>query len=538
MLRNDCLKYNIMIRITFILLLISINVSAQNIITITGGGTSGLGDGGLATLASIGYTAGITIDKTGNLYIADQNSHRIRKVDLGTGIITTIAGTGVAGNSGDGFLATLAELNTPSFVCVDVNNNIFISDVLNRIIRKIDIATGIISTFAGNGLMASSGDGGSALLASFITPVGINFDKFGNLYIADMGAHNIRKIDVAGNISTFAGNGTPGFSGDDNLAVTANLNTPRDIGIDTNGNVYIADGNNNRIRKVTISTGIITTVAGNISGGYTGDEISATSSGLSAPWGVDFDSENTMYIADRSNHRIRKVNSLGIISTVAGIGTNGFSGDFGLATTAQLSGPQGVITDQCNNLYIADQNNRRIRKVTFNSPSTPTITLGGITTATVGATVTVNATVSGTGSSYTIRWFRNSSLFSTTTTPTTTFVKGTGIDTITARIVPTIVYCYDSTTAAPHRVLEAPVDIGDLPQRQQYSVYPNPAQLQLTISSPAPIHTITISSPMGQQWLAHTGSGSNEVPLSIAHLPAGLYIVRVNNGYTTKMIKQ
>ncbi len=241
-----------MIRITFILLLISINVSAQNIITIAGGGTSGLGDGGLASLASIGYTAGITIDKIGNLYIADQNSHRVRKVDLGTGIITTIAGTGVAGNSGDGFSAILAELNTPSFVCVDTNNNIFISDVLNRKIRKVDIASGIISTFAGNGLMASSGDGGSALLASFITPVGINFDKYGNLYIADMGAHNIRKIDVAGNITTIAGNGTPGFSGDDNLAVTANLNTPRDIGIDTSGNVYIADGNNNRIRKVKI----------------------------------------------------------------------------------------------------------------------------------------------------------------------------------------------------------------------------------------------------------------------------------------------
>ena len=123
-------------------------------------------------------------------------------------------------------------------------------------------------------------------------------------------------------------------------------------------------------------------------------------------------------------------------------------------------------------------------------------------------------------------------------TPTTTFLKGSGIDTITARVVPTIIYCYDSTTAAPHRVLEAPVAIGSVPERQQYSVYPNPAQQQLSISSPAPIHTITISSPLGQQWLAYTGSGSTEVQLSIAHLPPGLYIVRVNSGYSTKMIKE
>jgi hypothetical protein len=250
------------------------------------------------------------------------------------------------------------------------------------------------------------------------------------------------------------------------------------------------------------------------------------------------DDTGNIYFADDANDRVRKIDTFGFVHTIVGNGTESLSGDGGPASAATVNDPEGVAIDACGNLYISDKSNNRIRKVTFHPPTTPTITLGGITTATVGATVTVSAAVSGAGSSYTIRWYRNSSLFSTTTIPTTTFVKGIGIDTITARIVPTIVYCYDSTMAAPHRVLEAPVAIGSVPERQQYSVYPNPAQQQLNISSPAPIHTITISSPVGQQWLAYTGSGSTEVQLSVAHLPPGVYIVRVNNGYSTKMVKE
>ncbi len=336
-----------------------------------------------------------------------------------------------------------------------------------------------------------------------------------------------------------------GYSGDGGPATNADMGYPGGVAVDDTGNLYVADPSSLvcRVRKVD-TNGIITTVAGNGSSTYVGDGIPATSAAI-APFTVALDKQNNIYMSDRFNHRVYKVDkSTGILYCIAGNGTGSDAGDGGAATAAGLFTPTGVSVDDCGNVYIptigdlTPGSGRRIRKVTFNPPTTPTITLSGITTATVGATVTVNATVSGAGSSYAIRWYRNSALFSTTTTPTTTFVKGTGIDTITARIVPTIVYCYDSTMAAPHRVLEAPVAIGSVPERQQYSVYPNPAQQQLTISSPAAIHTITISSPVGQQWLAYTGSGSSEVQLSVAHLPAGLYIVRVNNGYSTKMIKE
>jgi hypothetical protein len=356
------------------------------------------------------------------------------------------------------------------------------------------------------------------------------------MYIADVQNYRIRKVDPAGIITTFAGTGASASSGDGGPATAADIWLPQGIATDDTGNVYIAEKIGNKVRKVNLA-GIITTVAGNGLATYIGDGIQATSASIN-PLRIAISSMGELYIADEFNRRILKVDASGIIHSIAGNGISGFSGDGGSATSAQLNYPAGLEFDACGNLYIPDVSNRRIRKVTLNPPTTPTITLSGITTATVGATVTVSATVSGAGSSYTIRWFRNSSLFSTTTTPTTTFVKGAGTDTITARIVPTIVYCYDSTTAAPHLVLEAPVAIGYVPERQQYRVFPNPAQQQLTISSPAPIHTITISSPVGQQWLAYTGSGSTEVQLSVAHLPAGLYIVRVNNGYSTKMVKE
>jgi sugar lactone lactonase YvrE len=521
----------------FIFLLFSEFSHSQVINTIAGNGSSVYsGDGILATSAGIPSPADGVFDKFGNYYITDAvNSHRIRKIDP-TGFITDIAGIGSGGFSGDGGSATLSRLNYPNGIALDTFGNIYIADANNHRIRKIDMTTGIITTIAGDGVAGYSGENVTATTAKLFGPNDICFDKFGNMYIADVQNYRIRKVDPAGIITTFAGTGASASSGDGGPATAADIWLPQGIATDDTGNVYIAEKIGNKVRKVNLA-GIITTVAGNGLATYIGDGIQATSASIN-PLRIAISSMGELYIADEFNRRILKVDASGIIHSIAGNGISGFSGDGGSATSAQLNYPAGLEFDACGNLYIPDVSNRRIRKVTLNPPTTPTITLSGITTATVGATVTVSATVSGAGSSYTIRWFKNSALFSTTTTPTTTVTKGSGTDIITARIVPTIVYCYDSTTAEPHLVLEAPVGVGYVPEQQQYSVYPNPAQQQLSISSPAPIHTITISSPVGQQWLAYTGSGSTEVQLSIAHLPAGLYIVRVNNSYSTKMVKE
>jgi len=529
-----------------ILFFISPVLYGQNISTVAGNGSSVFsGENVISTSASTPNPAGGTFDRYGNYYFADiVNSHRIRCIST-NGIITTVVGNGVAGFSGDGGLATGASLNRPHSIKLDTAGNFYIVDQQNSRIRKVDYSTGIISTIAGTGAFLHSGDGGHATLASFSNPQDIALDRKGNIYIADLGSHRIRKIDIMGSISTFAGSGTLGFSGDGGPAISAELGYPSGIEVDDTGNLYIADASSLvcRVRKVD-TFGVITTIAGNGGSTFTSDGSLAVSTPI-APYKVAIYQGN-LFICDQFNNRIYRIEqTTGILYNVAGNGIAGDGGDGGLATAASLNKPTGISIDACGNAYIANSwssgtpgSGRRIRKVTFNPPTTPTITISGITTATVGATVTVSAAVSGAGSSYTIRWYRNSSLFSTTTTPTTTFVKAAGTDTITARIVPTIVYCYDSTTAAPHLVLETPVAIGYVPERQVCSVYPNPAQQELAISSPYPIHTITISSPLGQQWLAHSGSGSTVVRLSVAHLPPGMYIVRVNNSYSTKMIKE
>jgi sugar lactone lactonase YvrE len=523
-------------------LLLGTGLSAQTITTAAGGGTSGLGDGGAATLAAFGYTNGLAIDDTGNLYIADQNNHRVRKVSSATGIINTISGNGLAGSTGDGSDALAAQLNSPQHIAVDSHGNIYISDVGNRKIRKITVSTGIITTFAGDGTVGSSGDGGPAILASLYTPLGINFDKHDNLYISDLGGQRIRKINVFGMITTVAGNGFPGFSGDGNLATLAQLNSPRDVTIDTAGNFFIADGNNNKVRRVDIATGIITTYAGNATGGYSGDGIPATSSGLAGPWGVAFDSENNLFIADKSNHRVRKVDNFGIISTVAGLGTAGFSGDGGDATAAKFYNPEGVRIDLCDNLFVVDQVNKRIRKVTFNPHTTPTVTITGITTASIGATVTVNAAVTGISSGYSIKWFKNSTLFSTTAAPTTTYIKGAGTDTVTARIVPAVSYCYDSATSAPHLVATswAGIDNINIPSIS-LSIYPNPVHdaLTLTISATGSIRTAIVTNLLGQSFpdLPINIDGAN-ARINVTQLPPGVYVVRVNDVHFKRFLKK
>ena len=320
----------------------------------------GIGDGGLATESVLNAPYEVTVDESGNLYIADSSNHRIRKVDT-TGTITTVAGTGRSGFSGDGGPATAARLDSPTGVAVDGSGNLYIADQKNHRIRKVDTA-GKITTVAGTGTAGFSDDGGSATGARLNYPRGVAVDGSGNLYIADQDNHSIRKVDTAGTITTVAGTGTGSFGGDGGQATAAGLNKPNSVALDGSGNLYIADWYNHRIRKVD-TAGTITTVAGTGSYGFSGDGGQATAAQLFFPESVAVDGSGNLYIVDTSNRRIRKVDTAGTITTFAGTGTNGFSGDGGQATAAQLNRPRGAAADGSGNLYIADQYNRRIRKV-------------------------------------------------------------------------------------------------------------------------------------------------------------------------------
>jgi sugar lactone lactonase YvrE len=328
---------------------------------VAGNGTNGFsGDGGPATSAQLNGPNGVAVDTAGNLFIGDLGNNCVRKVTTG-GAISTVAANGTDGFSGDCSPATSTQLNEPSGVAVDSAGNLFIADYNNNCIGEVTPA-GVVSTVAGNGTAGFSGDGGPATSAQLDEPFGVAVDTAGNLFIADLGNERVRKVTPGGVVSTAAGNGTQGFSGDGGPATAAQLNFPQDAAVDTAGNLFIADLGNNRVRKVTPG-GVISTVAGGGTSGL-GDGGQATSAQLYNPTGVAVDTAGNLFIADKGNYRIRKVTTGGVISTVAGNGTAGFSGDGGPATSAQLNEPNGVAVDTAGNLFIADLSNQRIRKVT------------------------------------------------------------------------------------------------------------------------------------------------------------------------------
>jgi uncharacterized protein (TIGR03437 family) len=334
-----------------------------NINYIAGDGSIGFtGDGGYATSAGLIAPFALTVDSSGNVYFAENGDSRIRRIDAKSLDISTVAGNGTPGFTGDGATATNAEMNSPTGVAVDSAGNLYIADSLNCRIRKV-ASGGNISTFAGNGTLSYSGDGGAAIQAQLNTPQGVAADAAGNLYIADTLNNVVRKVSANGTISNFAGNGSAGNSGDGSAATKAQLNGPQGLAVDASGNVFIADTLNAKVRKVSAS-GVISTVAGNGTPGYGGDGSGAGSAQLNLPIGVAVDSSGNLYIADFGNSRVREVSASGVIRTVAGNGANGYSGDGGPAGNAQLNGPQGVAVDTAGNLYIADTENNLIREVT------------------------------------------------------------------------------------------------------------------------------------------------------------------------------
>ena len=329
--------------------------------TIAGDGTDGYnGDSGLATEAHLNEPRRAIADAVGNIYIVEMLNHRIRRVDT-SGIITTVAGNGIAGYRGDGGLATQAKLNFPVDITVGISGDLYIADEYNHRIRKID-GNGVITTVAGNGTAGFGGDSGLAIDAQLNHPTDIALGDSGTLYIADRANHRIRMVDTSGIISTVAGNGTKGYGGDGGSAFGAWINNPASVTMSRTGNLYIGDSDNNRVRKIDVS-GIITTVAGNGTAGYGGDGGLATDAQLDFPTDVTVDTAGNLYIVDRDNHRIRRVDTSGNIVTVAGNGTAGYGGDGGPATQAIIRFPRGVSIDTSSNILVADMANHRIRKI-------------------------------------------------------------------------------------------------------------------------------------------------------------------------------
>ena len=422
--------------------------------TIAGIGVAGFsGDWGKATEAKLNSPSGLCLAKNGDIYIADTYNHRIRRINAKDGTIVTVAGNGIAGYSGDYSSAYLAELNTPISVKLDNYESLFIVDQMNNAIRKVLLYNGIISTAVGQIDTSVIGDGGDAKNASLISPSGICFDKFNNMYISDAGRNRIRKVDgKSGIISTFVGTGTQGYSGDGGLAINAEISIDAFTNIaglcaDKNGDIYISDVYNSCIRKVDVKsniissistckvlhdssntdsclmfpidvfvddsnnifiiennknvvvrinefTGLVSTLVYNDIYNYLGDGQLATSSKLNGPKGICLDSDENIYFSDALNNRIRKIDkSSGIIQTIAGSGIMGYSGDNDSALYANLNHPRGICIDKNGDLLICDGGNSRIRKINLHNNIITTIIGSGIAGNSGDSGLAINAQI-------------------------------------------------------------------------------------------------------------------------------------------------
>jgi uncharacterized protein (TIGR03437 family) len=350
-------------------------VSAQTapvytISTLAGNGTGGYkGDGAAASGAELSVPFAVAVDALGNLYIADEFNSSIRKVTV-SGVISSVAGNGTEGYTGDGAAATGAELSSPAGVALDAAGNLYIADTGNNVVRKV-AADGAISTVAGNAAAGPgyTGDGGPATAAQLNNPSGLALDARGNLYIADTSNNAIRMVGQDGNINTIAGSfaGSLGSSGDGGLATAALLNNPGGLAVDAAGNLYIADGGNNRVRVVSAATGNISAFAGSNTSGSSGDGGAAAKAKLNTPKEIALDASGNLFIADRFNNSIRIVNAAGNIFTIAGDRTG-----------ANLFGPCGVAVDGSGRVYIADTGDNIIRLLTPPAAPAPVITSSGV----------------------------------------------------------------------------------------------------------------------------------------------------------------
>lgn len=344
-----------------------INVANTEISTLAGNNNYS-GDGAAAINAQIKNPGGVAIDNAGNIFIADFGNHRVRKITKATGNIETYAGTGVAGYTGDNDVATNATLRNPISLAIDNDGNLLIADQGNNVIRSIDPVSKIITTIAGTGVAGFSGDNGDAKSAQLYFPAAITLDENNNLFIADLINYRIRKVNNAtGVITTIAGNGTSGYSGDNGPGTSAKISTVTGLAY-YNGNVYVADQVNNTVRMIDAAN-FIYTYAGDGSSGYGGDGGDAVNAQLSSPSGLAVDADGNLYIADADNDVIRKVfQSTAKIATIAGTGSSGYSGDGGTAPEATFNYPYHVAFANNKLLYVVDRNNNVIRSLASEFP--------------------------------------------------------------------------------------------------------------------------------------------------------------------------
>lgn len=425
-------------------------------------------------------------------------------------IIKTYAGSGVRRYTGDGMPATAANLYQPYDVGIDSLGNIYIGDAGNNRIRKVS-PTGIISTAAGSGVAGYNGDGIPATAANLNFPYGMSVNASGSMAITDMKNHRIRLIQAeatGGNITTIAGTGVAGFSGDGRPATSARVNYPHGIFWDLAGNIYFADAFNHRVRKISTS-GIITTVAGNGRANSDGDGRPAVAASLFHPAGITSDSAGNLYITEMKGHRIRKVDAAGIITTIAGIGVPGFSGDGGPATLARINAPKGVTIDKNGNLIFTDTDNFVVRKI---SKSTGFIsTIAGIIRP------VSSLAYGGDGGPATEARLNY---------PQSIFIDKYGN-----------LYIADCLNHRVRRIIYNPASIGNDLDVVEANIFPNPAQDELNITAEKQIYTLSITNVSGKVVL-EVMPLTSKVQLDISQLAVGDYFVTINGQYSGRFLKQ
>ena len=539
------------------------------------GGPTGWGNGGPATCASLLQSKQTYQDEHGNYFIADTWSNQIRKVDALTGIITAFAGTSDLGAIGDGGPATAARFNTLACMVLDtVLDRMYISDAFNYKIRVINMSTGIINTFAGTGITGYTGDGGPATAARFGRVIGLCKDKYGNLYVGDWDNARIRKINIAtGVVTTFAGSGVAGYDGDGGPAIAAKMRKPSGLFMDSCDNMYIGDEESHVVRRIDAVSGIITTIAGTGTSGFSGDGGPATAANLNRPAGVAIDPTGNLFIAEWGNHRIRKMTVVPV-TPVATVQLTPMPNDtvcVGTAVTftARIPGiavpdyqwyRNGVPVGTSDSVYSYTPNNgdsvRCVASITIcgvgtvnyysnvvhmvvTPPVVPIISLSAVPSATVGATVTVNATVTSAGGTYSVDWYKNSVLFATTSVPVVTYVKTPGTDAIVAKVRPLGEDCRDTAWSSIITIAVAPVHVLQLQAPTAVEVYPNPATHSVTVDAGAAIKLISITNAAGQVYdVPHTVVAPGTHVLDVARLPAGVYLLQVTDEYGNKMVKR
>ncbi len=459
--------------------------------------------GGAAIAAMLNEPSNICFDKIGNLYIIDDANYRIRKVDT-FGVITTVAGTGISGYTIDGVHADSAEIEDMYGICADTIGNIYFGIQDSMMVRKIDTA-GILTTIGGNGTGVPSGDGGPAINAN-LEPMGLAFDHWGNLYISGFIENDVRKINDSGIIYTVAGNTIAGYSGDGGPADSAELYHPYGIAIDGYGNLYIADDLNYRIRKVTFNPVIIPAIT------ITASTVDTICSGTSVTF-------TAIVVGDTTPVYQWLVNGspVGTDSTYSYTPANGDSIRCILSVPGLCTIPGSNIIHMVVDTFIK-----------------PIITISSNPVATLGSTVTVNATVADAGSIYIVHWYNNSILFNTTTTPSVTYTKTIGIDQITATVIPSSVGCYDSTTSSVITITDSSTGLNNIAMPQDAYIYPNPAHSGITVISQN-ITNVTVSNVLGQTFV-NKECNANQININIETLPSGVYVVKLTNNEGQKTI--